>query len=410
MAREVRAVRFESPPYLPLRLVAEQLDSLEGLWSRRPALVFHKRLDPSHLQRLDDRLIALLDGLRLRREEAIHEATLRLVSPVLSECATAARVLPHLDVGRVLGHDGQVSFRPRRDVIHWALRCAPRELAEAASPSALAALELRARHGLLTPDELIPHLDPGSPAQLTALRAAALVRPSDPLLSACLRVAFRDPPSEQAATAVAHALFALGVAFACAPERAAFPALVDAVLGDALFDRPLAVRVMAVFGDAVTARRVAARARSQPSPELAFCLGLVGFPAHADMLADWVTRGPELLASEAVRALHTMSGEWAVGGPIEALRDDGKGLIPDAGRARVLARKCTTAGTGRLHLGHDVTAPPSAKAPASLHWLHEITVGAPNAAWEVPEGLLEARSRPSGLWELGPQLDGARQP
>ncbi|HMQ23087.1 MAG TPA: hypothetical protein PKE00_11395, partial [Planctomycetota bacterium] len=89
---------------MPLRLVAEQLDSLEGLWSRRPALVFHKRLDPSHLQRLDDRLIALLDGLRLRREEAIHEATLRLVSPVLSECATAARVLPHLDVGRVLGH------------------------------------------------------------------------------------------------------------------------------------------------------------------------------------------------------------------------------------------------------------------------------------------------------------------
>lgn len=42
-------MRLEERPYLPLRLVEEQLDTLEGLWGRRPALVLSKKIEPAAL-------------------------------------------------------------------------------------------------------------------------------------------------------------------------------------------------------------------------------------------------------------------------------------------------------------------------------------------------------------------------
>ncbi len=408
MAGAVRAVMFEGSPYLPLRLVEEQLDTVEGLWSRRPALVFHKRLDSTHLVRHDERISALLDGLELRRDEAIREAMLRMASPVPSECFAGTLALLHLEPARAVGEDGKLSLRPRRpEVVVPAFRCAPVEAAARLGPTEPLGLEARVLAGVLPPTALVPHLQPSAPGVLLALRAAACLPADDAVLSACLRLAFDDPSPGAPPGVHARALFALGTLFARTAERDAFPALVDSVLGDRLFERPFAVRAMTIFGSSVTARRVAARIQtSGPNAELIFCLGLLGVPEQAGVLASLVAESEMRVALEATRALHTMGGVWAVEGGPTALRDDGKDVAPEPAVAQQLASALAANVARRLHLGEDLAAAPSPQAPASLAWLHALTQGSHvHAAREVPEGILESRTRPVALWEVGPPPD-----
>jgi len=404
----VRAMSFEEAPYLPLRLVEEQLDTLEGLWLRRPALVFDKRLDPSHVRKLDQRIDALLRGLALRREASIREAALRMASPLRSECFASTRAFLYLSGVSAVDSGGCLAIRPRCEgVIAQAARDVPREIALRLSPGHPIALEALGRHELLEPATLLPHLEATSPSVLFALRAARHLTSSDAVLAACLKLAFGKPQPHQPVGAVAHALFVLGLACAKSVERDAFPALVDTVLGDAIFDRPYAVRVMAVFGNAVTARRVGARALAAPTAELGFCLGMLGVAEQAAVLAGMVERGPEPLGLEAMRALHTMSGVWPARSISGALRDDGRGVQPNGAVARALAEGLAQERRTRRHLGVELERSPAASAPATLHWLHGITTGDARSALEVPDGLLEPRSRPRALWELGPPQEEA---
>jgi hypothetical protein len=94
--------------------VQDHLDSLEALWLRQQERIFATRLcspDPAAEKRRYDAHFA---GLMLRKEEAVHEAALRLQSVHLSKCVVAAQALLKLAPEQCLGPTGEVLLRARR--------------------------------------------------------------------------------------------------------------------------------------------------------------------------------------------------------------------------------------------------------------------------------------------------------
>lgn len=398
-----------TPAFLPLRLVESHFLALEALWSHQRGEVFSTLAPESPLvaERARRRAARNLAALARNKEEAVRHALVELQSSSPGAAYTAARVLAALAPEACLDAQGRVRLQaPSQDAIVAAL-----------SDARLMDRPNVARFELSDPSGCEVASASATPPE--AALWATLLRP-DP--TAGLALAARATPLPRWARAVlfrhafepvsantdargertrGRALFALGAHFArrSVEDQRAFAALVDTTIGAAISSRAhpdsRALFAMSVVGHSATARRIADKIEREPTLDLLYALGMLGFPRDAPQLARLTELGrlpspqQRAIATEAMRALYLMSGRR-----FETTK--GREKVPDTAAAVAFADEWAALpfASTRHHLGVPLDQVPAEGAPPSFRWLHAVLTGAPRAlAGAAPIGLIDDRPR-----------------
>ncbi len=376
-------------PVLPLRLVEEHLDCLEGLLERRRVLGYSKRPVHDEEVALDRRIAAHVRGLELRRDEALREATLRMASALAAESSAALWVALMLDPTATPGD-------ALRDplVAAGVLARLPGAVVSRLEPDRVEIALAQGSERTVETGTLESWLN----SERSGVRKAALLlfamQPAPRLMGLVAERALGG-------AAPAERPFAI-VAMACAlrerAEDAAAAAFLDRLLGDACWvDRQCALAAC-LLGHASTARRLLDTGTPLDLRTRAFGLGLLGMPMSVGWLVEQI-EGPG--SDPAIRALHTITGHWFVRGEQEMMRDDGRELRPDADAARRWIDEYAGPSNERLHLGLPLRGEPSPSSPPSYRALRALLEPRPSRSPMVfPDGVLSPSRREVGLWEL----------
>lgn len=331
-----------TPAFLPLRLVEEHLDALEGLLARREALRLDRRPVAASVAKVGREVELRLRALALRRSEALHEASLRLHARSPGAVRAAAAVLLSLDRSRLI-EDGRVRLVGRTAMACLPLLCdLPRELVATFGELDGPALVARATHGLAS-DEGIRRAawSSDSTVRWAGLLAGAAQR--DPsALEPALEVLKGWSGGRWDALTRRSALFAIGRLVSRHPDDTGPAGLVEALLGARVFELPGAALIGALFGHVATGLRLHEGIRQNgPRDEWVTALGVLGLPEMLSDADDWVAKG-QLSPGNLSHARHALFGEGRV-----------------------------AAGKERQHLGRRLTDLPLAgsEQPPSAQWL-----------------------------------------
>ncbi len=397
--------------FLPLELVREHLDALEGELLRRSARAFTTRAPASRMPAPQpSRLDLHLRGLKTHLVAAQGEAALRAQSPLYSEAYAGTFVLGRLSPAECLGRGGEIRVRARnRLAVAAALRDAEVPFRVRASDSL--SLEAAAR----VPDGvLLAGL--GNVAPRPGLLAAI----HDPRASVWVKRSLENIVCGGAPEDSALAILALGRAQARGRSGvpSGFQAWLDLVLGEELFSGALGETLIAaaLVGGRATANRIQKQlADAGPTLDLVYALGILGDPETAPALGDLLTSKHPRIAEEALRSLYLMTGELFVEGGVAGVRDDGRlatGAAPDREAAirfiEPWRHRLRSAGAPpRVHLGAALgtTAGPNTDAP-SFRFLRATAMGAPlNGMPALLPGLCaDYPRRRGGLFDILPPV------
>lgn len=298
------------PAFLPLRLVEEHLDALEGLVARREALRLDRRPIGVAVAKLERESELRLRALALRRDEAIHEASLRLHARGPGAVRAAATVLLTLDPSRIVS-DGKLRLGARPAMACQAVLCDLPEaeiarLGEGDGPSLVA----RATRGLASSDGIRRASYSSDPTLRWAGLLAGASQREPSVLEPALEVLKAWSNGRWDALTRRSALFAVGRLVSRHPDDAGPAGLVEALLGASLFQVPGAALVGALFGHVATGLRLQEFIRqSGPRDEWVSALGLLGLAEMLEGAENWAAVAGEPSPRSLSQARHALAGE-----------------------------------------------------------------------------------------------------